>query len=240
MKDGCLVLSLFPGIDLLGRAFEETGFCVVRGPDVIFGGDIRGWHVPAERFDGVIGGPPCQCFSQLRRLMKTIGLEPKFGNLIPEFERCVSEAQPSWFVMENVTNAPSPQVDGYQVSRHVLIDWKCGGKTKRRRAFCFGGLSVQIDQNHWPSERPQQAVTSNVRIPQKRHIEKARGKGGVFPGDGIMQSIPIACALQGLPQDCFDDSPYKVSAVRKMLGNGVPMAMGRAVAKAVKEAMEHG
>ena len=27
-----LVLSLFPGIGLLDRAFEEHGFCVVRGP----------------------------------------------------------------------------------------------------------------------------------------------------------------------------------------------------------------
>jgi len=28
-----LVLSLFPGIGLLDRAFEEEGFTVVRGPD---------------------------------------------------------------------------------------------------------------------------------------------------------------------------------------------------------------
>ncbi len=55
-----LILSLFPGIDLLGRAFEETGFCVVRGPDLITGGDIRSFHPPAKQFAGVIGGPPCQ------------------------------------------------------------------------------------------------------------------------------------------------------------------------------------
>jgi DNA (cytosine-5)-methyltransferase 1 len=29
-----LVLSLFPGIGLLDMAFEEEGFCVVRGPDL--------------------------------------------------------------------------------------------------------------------------------------------------------------------------------------------------------------
>jgi DNA (cytosine-5)-methyltransferase 1 len=28
-----LVLSLFPGIGLLDMAFDEEGFCVVRGPD---------------------------------------------------------------------------------------------------------------------------------------------------------------------------------------------------------------
>ncbi len=32
-----LVLSVFPGIDLLGRGFEAEGFCVVRGPDLLWG-----------------------------------------------------------------------------------------------------------------------------------------------------------------------------------------------------------
>ena len=36
-----LVLSLFPGIGLLDMAFELEGFCVVRGPDVLWGGDIK-------------------------------------------------------------------------------------------------------------------------------------------------------------------------------------------------------
>lgn len=31
-----LVLSLFPGLDLLGHAFTEEGFTVVRGPDPIY------------------------------------------------------------------------------------------------------------------------------------------------------------------------------------------------------------
>jgi DNA (cytosine-5)-methyltransferase 1 len=44
-------LSLFPGIGLLDKAFELEGFCVVRGPDVLWGGDVRGFHPPAGRFD---------------------------------------------------------------------------------------------------------------------------------------------------------------------------------------------
>src|SRR6266852_4876882 len=62
------VLSLFPGIGLLDMAFEEEGFCVVRGPDLLWGGDIRRFHPPAGKFDGVIGGPPCQMFSRMRHL----------------------------------------------------------------------------------------------------------------------------------------------------------------------------
>ena len=35
-----LVLSIFPGLDLLGMAFEREGFCVVAGPDVCWGRDV--------------------------------------------------------------------------------------------------------------------------------------------------------------------------------------------------------
>jgi len=45
----------FPGIGMLDRGFEDVGFCVVRGPDLIWGGDIRNFHPPAGRFAGVIG-----------------------------------------------------------------------------------------------------------------------------------------------------------------------------------------
>ncbi len=58
-----LVLSLFPGVDLLGRAFSAAGYTVVAGPDPIVGGDIRDFAGVIGRFDGVIGGPPCQGFS---------------------------------------------------------------------------------------------------------------------------------------------------------------------------------
>lgn len=51
------VLEVFPGLSLLGRAFEEAGFCVVRGPDILWGGDVRRFHV-RRGFDGLIGGPP--------------------------------------------------------------------------------------------------------------------------------------------------------------------------------------
>jgi hypothetical protein len=95
-----LVLSIFPGIDLLGLAFEREGFTVVRGPDPIFGGDVKTFHPPAGVFSGIVGGPPCQIHSRLRFLNPRAG--QKHGDLIPEFERVVAEAQPDWFLMENV------------------------------------------------------------------------------------------------------------------------------------------
>lgn len=61
---GNLVLSLFPGIGLLDQAFEEVGYCVVRGPDLLWGGDVHVFAPPPGCFVGVIGGPPCKAFSR--------------------------------------------------------------------------------------------------------------------------------------------------------------------------------
>ena len=41
------ILSLFPGGDLLGRSFEEVfgeEAMIVRGPDKLWGGDIKRFH----------------------------------------------------------------------------------------------------------------------------------------------------------------------------------------------------
>src|SRR5215471_11421434 len=139
-----LVLSLFPGIGLLDRAFEDEGFTVVRGPDVLWGGDIRTFHPPSGVFDGVIGGPPCQAFSRLAVMVRHNGYEPRFGNLIPEFERCVAEARPRWFLMENVPAAPEPNAGGY-VTRHQVVnnrwfvdDGEIGAEQHRQRRISFG------------------------------------------------------------------------------------------------------
>lgn len=138
-----LVLSIFPGIDLLGRGFEEEGFCIVRGPDPIWGGDIRTFNPPPWVFDGVIGGPPCQSFSALVHLVRANGFEPHFGNLIPEFERVVAEALPRWFLMENVPKAPIPTVQGYHPTHTLMLNnrW-LGAEQMRLRRFCFG---VRLD-----------------------------------------------------------------------------------------------
>lgn len=131
-----LVLSIFPGIDLLGRAFEEEGFCVVRGPDVLWGGDIRGFHPPAGVFGGVIGGPPCQPWSRLQFLNPNAGKGMQW--VVNEFARVVEEARPRWFLMENVPYAPMPLVQGYHIYDVLLADEQVGGEQPRQRRFSFG------------------------------------------------------------------------------------------------------
>lgn len=138
------VLSLFPGLELLDRAFRSEGFFVVAGPDRLLGGDIREFHAPTGRFDGVIGGSPCQSFSALANLVRAKGLEPRFGNLVPEFERVVEEAQPLWFLHENVPRAPIPQPAGYAVRDFTVCNSSIEGEDglgqeqERVRRFTFG------------------------------------------------------------------------------------------------------
>lgn len=255
-----LVLSLFPGIGLLDMAFEEQGFCVVRGPDVIWGGDIRKFHPPAGVFDGVIGGPPCQMFSALAPLVRHNGHEPKFGNLIPEYERCVAEAKPRWFVMENVRGAPLPDVEGYDRWAELVTDSDVGGVQPRERRISLG----LREPHEWDDlanpfallEYDSRLATSPIikcqpdnRMPWQ--AKSVLGDAGAVPvkigGSGKRKTsvlgadsgapkpsdIGAMCEAQGLPRDHLDNAPFTVSGKRKAIGNGVPLPMGRAIARLV-------
>lgn len=201
-----LVLSLFPGIGLLDRGFEDAGFCVVRGPDLIFGGDIRRFTVPAGRFDGIIGGPPCQDFSKARR-------QPATGNgneMLAQFIRVVSEARPVWWLAENVPGVPDIKVEGYSWQRLDLNASSFGMQQRRLRHVQFG------------SSDGSQLV-----------LERSGGHGST-PTVLANDSRPIAeiAKLQGLP-DGFDIPAFTRGALARAIGNGVPYGMALALAHAV-------
>ena len=127
-----LVLSLFPGIDLLGKGFEAAGFCVVRGPDIITGGNILDFAPPFGKFSGVIGGPPCQDFSKLNRSPGEYGFK-----MLDEFARVVIESDCDWYLFENVVTAPPFEISGYKQQRFGL-DLSWFSDFSRRRDFIFG------------------------------------------------------------------------------------------------------
>lgn len=231
-----LVLSLFPGIGLLDMAFEAEGFCVVRGPDLLFGGDIRRFHPPAGVFDGVIGGPPCQAFSRLVHMIRAQGFRVA-ENLIPEFERVVDAARPDWFVMENVPDAPAPK----QATGSALVrDADCGGLTSRMRRFHWAGLELDLpDVTRTPAAFL--AVTCDareqpVRIGGSGRPKRRNQSGGTAPHEGPKCSAREMLRRQGFPPELLDHAPFTESGKRIVIGNGVPLPMGRAVARAVKQA----
>lgn len=196
-------------------------------------------HPPAGRFEGIIGGPPCQLYSAFRHINPHVG---RHGDMIPEYERIVAEAQPGWFVMENVEAAPVPAVAGYHVHAQMLRDDWVGGATERKRRFSFGtraGLRLQIEQLALHNADPNPAVTSaSEAIPvalggsgkPKKSLAKHGGRGSRSVGDMLED--------QGLPRDFLSDCPLTAEGTRRMIGNGVPLPMGRAVARAVKRALE--
>jgi DNA (cytosine-5)-methyltransferase 1 len=208
-----LVLSIFPGVDLLGRAFEEAGFCVVRGPDLIFGGDIRRFHPPIGAFWGIIGGPPCQDFSGLRRAAPTgYGLE-----MLEEYRRVVTEAEPEWWLMENVARVPNCDIAGY-VTQRLDVNQAWFTNVSRLRHIQFGSKSGRLLN-----------VTRRVTDVTTR----GRFEGAALANDG--RSFAKLCQLQGLPEG-YDLPGFLVSEKKRAVGNGVPLPMGRALAQAVIEA----
>ncbi len=211
---GELVLSIFPGIDLLGRGFEECGFCVVRGPDKLWGGDVRDFHPPSGVFDGVIGGSPCQDFSRARRSAPTgYGLE-----MLAEFARVVTEAQPKWFLLENVPTVPDVTVRGFQMQRFDLNARECGMRQRRLRHFQFGSRDRSFLS-------PHRGVTSEP-------VELiALATEGAKVGRRDWRTF---CRVQGLDEP-LDLKALTIRGRYLAVGNGVPLPMARVLAAAVRD-----
>jgi DNA (cytosine-5)-methyltransferase 1 len=164
-------------------------------------------------------------------------------DLIPQFERVVGLAAPDWYLMENVQQAPLPDVVGYRRCTELLRDVWVGGHTSRLRRFSFGthdGRAFHVDKLALHRTDPDRAVTCDAReVPTAigGSGKRKTGLGGVLPRTGMTMAIQKMAALQGLPSDFLADAPLTASGKRLAIGNGVPLAMGRAVAKAVKRAV---
>jgi DNA (cytosine-5)-methyltransferase 1 len=245
-----LVLSLFPGIGLLDMAFELEGFCIVRGPDLLWGGDVKRFHPPAGKFDGVIGGPPCQRWSRLANIVRAVhGEESVAPDLIPEFRRCVEAVRPAWFLMENVPTAPLPGVPGYAEHSFVANNRWTGADQNRERRFTFGTpsglrLSPQWEPLMSPRWEPAVCSTAGGRRASVAMVRGANGKPkrkgnqGKGPEARLRnRSFAYECELQGLPADFLERAPFTADAKRVVVGNGVPLKMGRAIARAVRQAI---
>lgn len=232
-----VVLSLFPGADLFGHAFAEDQWCVVRGPDVLLGGDIRAFDVPSDGryFDGIIGGPPCTSFSQA--IAARGGAEAaRHGNLIPEFERIVRKARPEWWIMENVPEAPTPQLPN---ARSWLYDAHLFGAAQHRTRRFSSNLDLdpfmhvlpesQRHSDPWPTITATEykcSAGSNQRTMRQRAGRKV----------GRKLTLEEMREAMGVKADWAMPALLK-SVQYEVLGNGVPMQMGKALAVAVRNAL---
>jgi len=94
----------------------------------------------------IIGGPPCQDFSQAGKR-----IEADRANLSASYAEIIDILKPKYFVMENVDRAQHSKAfayaksvfnhAGYGLSTKVLDASLCGAPQKRKRFFCIGALN---------------------------------------------------------------------------------------------------
>lgn len=158
------VVSLFSGAGGLDLGFIEAGFKIIMANEFdksiwatyeknhsaqLIKGDIR--DIESKDFpscDGIIGGPPCQSWSEAGSLK---GIDDKRGQLFFDYIRILKDKQPKFFVAENVSGMlakrHSEAVEnifkmfeeaGYDVYMNTLNAHDFGVPQDRKRVFYVG------------------------------------------------------------------------------------------------------
>lgn len=175
------IISLFCGAGGLDLGFGKAGFTVLAANEydksiwqtyeknhaaTLIRGDIR--SIPSEAFpdcDGIIGGPPCQSWSEAGSLK---GIEDPRGQLFYQYIRVLKDKQPLFFLAENVkgmmAKRHSAAVEnilslfdeaGYDVFIHLLNARDYGVPQDRKRVFYVGfrkDLHISFDEPPQPYE----------------------------------------------------------------------------------------
>ncbi|KXB69421.1 modification methylase HaeIII [Peptoniphilus sp. DNF00840] len=164
MEDKMKLISLFSGAGGLDLGFQKAGFEIVAANEFdktiwetyeknhkskLIKGDIC--EIPSDMFpncDGIIGGPPCQSWSEAGALK---GIDDPRGQLFYEYIRILKDKKPKFFLAENVkgmmakrhTDAVENIVyqfedAGYDVFIHLLNASDYGVPQDRKRVFYVG------------------------------------------------------------------------------------------------------
>lgn len=159
------IISLFSGAGGLDLGFTKAGFDIVAANEYdktiwatyeknhsspLIKGDIR--KIESNQFpddiDGIIGGPPCQSWSEAGSLK---GIDDERGQLFYDYIRILRDKKPKFFLAENVSgmlsNRHSEAVQnivglfdecGYNVSINLANAADYGVPQDRKRVFYIG------------------------------------------------------------------------------------------------------
>ena len=180
------LVSFFAGAGGLDTGFEKAGFEVLYAneydkaiwktfeknhPNTVLDkrsiADIPSTEVPD--CDGIIGGPPCQSWSEAGALR---GIQDRRGQLFFEFMRILADKRPKFFLAENVSGMLIPRHAkslqhiknlfaecGYQLSFRLLNAADYGVPQDRKRVFFIGYRKDLGTRFEFP-----QPITSSNRL----------------------------------------------------------------------------
>lgn len=229
-----LVLSLFSGIGLLDKAFKEAGFCVVSAGDIINGShfDIRDFTGLKNKFNGIIGGSPCQDFSTLKRNRGDYSLEMMY-----EFLRVVSDCEPDWYLLENVKGVPNvtellKDIVTLRIRKNDVTEQDKNINVTQLQNYSHQRIDINQGwyDNYSRLRHIQFGSKDNLYLDIPRGIMQDMKSGCALASDD--RSFRELCKIQGL-EDNFDLPDFNVKGKKKVVGNGVPLSIGSVLAKEV-------
>lgn len=184
------VISLFSGCGGLDLGFEKAGFEIPVANEIdktiwetfkinhpktrLIEGDIRNIKEAdfPDEIDGIIGGPPCQSWSEAGALR---GIDDARGRLFFEYIRILREKHPKFFLAENVkgmlANRHSEAVKNiismfencnYDVSVTLVNAKDYGVAQERKRVFYIGfrkDLGINFVFPHGSTENEKDKIT---------------------------------------------------------------------------------
>lgn len=237
-----IIGDLFAGVGGMSEGFRMAGFDVAFAiefdkdiaasykrnhsetdvvADDICNVNVEMLHEKHPHVDVIIGGPPCQGFSQKG---KRLSLDDPRNFLFKQFVKFVEEFEPKYFVLENVPNiittsngyfkeqiVKSFEDLGYQVTCGVLCAKDYGVPQDRRRAIFLG-------------EKNKLEIT--LPLP----------KDTVVSVKDAIYDLPFIESGEGVEERDYDKMP--MSAYQKMLRNGAAKLYNHVATKHSKSALE--